>query len=102
MWRESSQRHAEPFRQSGDRKALDRAIELVERAIDLYPTYADHWLFYAELLVESGRTDEARDALAAAIKLDKAKEAAGHVDRSLSGDRMQKLQELAAALDAPG
>jgi hypothetical protein len=100
-WRESGQRYAELFRGGGDRNALDRAVELVERAIDLYPTHADHRLFYAELLAESGRTDEARAAMAVAIELDKAKEAAGHDDRTLSGERLQKLQELARALDVP-
>jgi tetratricopeptide (TPR) repeat protein len=99
--RESAERYAALYRRTRDRRDLDRALDLAAGAIALYPTLADHRLFYAELLLEGGRPDEARPALAAAIELDRAKAAAGHEDKMLSGERKEKLQTLATELAVP-
>lgn len=99
VWRESAERYTALFHHGGDASDLERALEGVERAIALYPTHADHWLFYAERLLEADRTDEAREALAAAVRFDRAKKSAGHLDRTLPADRLATLRELSIALD---
>jgi hypothetical protein len=70
------------------------------QAIERYPTHADHHLYLAELLQKSGRPAAARSALAAAVKLDRAKEAAGHEDKTLPQDRRRALEDLARKLEA--
>lgn len=45
------------------RKAYDKAIRLLERAVQLAPDHADAWYLLAEVLAEAGRFAESNEAL---------------------------------------
>jgi O-antigen ligase len=98
IWRESAERYAALFRESGNEDALAQAIAHADQAVALYPTHADHHLYCAELLIQAGRRSDARSQLARAADLDQTKSAAGHTDKLLPPDRRELLESLAKDL----
>jgi hypothetical protein len=98
VWRESAERFAAVFEKAKSDEPLQRALAHARRTIELYPNYADHHLFYAELLVRAARHDEAARAIETARELDRAQQAAGHTEKTLPAERREVLRGLADRL----
>ena len=92
VWAQSAAFAEAIYRETQDVQYLEAAKRYLQRAIDLYPTSAEHHAQAARLWQSVGDAQRARAAAAEALRLDDALRAAGHLDRALRPDERSDME----------
>jgi len=92
VWAQSAASAEAIYRETQDVQYLEAAQRYLQRAIELYPTSAEHHAQAARFWQSNGDVERARAAAAEALRLDDALRAAGHVDRALRPDERSDME----------
>lgn len=101
VWAQSAAYAEAIYRETQDVQYLEAAKRYFQRAIERYPTSAEHHAQAARFWQAVGDDDRARAAAAEALRLDDALRAAGHFDRALPSEQRLELELRAESLGSP-